>query len=145
MKKRKTKTAITREHAHERLCALRRCSFVSLLVTLTIFNSVLFARDRSKLERHALIFGTVWGPDDRALPGVEVKIRRSDQKKARWDLRSNARGEFEIAVPAGRADYVIWAVTSGYKLPGNKHLQRSPEVTVHVENDERADTGLHLK
>lgn len=145
MKKKKTKTAITREHVHERLFALRSCSFVSLLITLTISSSVLLARDRPKPERHALIFGTVWGPDDRALPGVEIKIRRSDQKKARWELRSNARGEFEIAVPAGRADYVIWAVTSHYKLPGNKHLQRSPEVTVHVENDERADTGLHLK
>jgi hypothetical protein len=144
MTRKKTKTATT--HERERLFTLNCCfSFLSFLVALTIFSSVLLARDRPKPERHALIFGTVWGPDNRALAGIEVKIRRSDQKKAHWDVHSNARGEFEIAVPAGRADYVIWAVTSHYKLSGNKHLQRSPEVTVHIENDERADTGLHLK
>jgi hypothetical protein len=78
---------------------------------------------------------------------MEVKIRRADdhKKKARWTTYSNRRGEFEVAVPAGRADYVIWAVTRHYKLPDGKHLQDSPEVTVQVENDERADTGLHLK
>jgi hypothetical protein len=78
---------------------------------------------------------------------MEVKVRRADdqKKKARWTMYSNRRGEFEVAVPAGRADYVIWAVTRHYKLPDGKHLQDSPEVTVQVENDERADTGLHLK
>lgn len=145
MKRKKTKTATTREHLRARLLSLRCSSLPALLVVLTISSSFLLARDRPKPERHALIFGTVWGPENRALPGIEVKIRRSDQKKARWDVHANARGEFEVAVPAGRADYVIWAVTSHYKLPGNKQLQRSPEVTVHVENDERADTGLHLK
>jgi hypothetical protein len=105
----------------------------------------LFAAEAHKPQRHAIIFGTVWGPDDRALPGMEVKIRPANQKKARWDLVSNRRGEFEAVVPAGPADYVIWAVTKHYKLPDGRHLQASPEVTVHVDNDERADTGLHLK
>ena len=103
------------------------------------------AAEAHKPQRHAIIFGTVWGPDDRALPGMEVKIRLANQKKAHWDLVSNRRGEFEAAVPAGPSDYVIWAVTKNYKLPDGRHLQPSPEVTVHIENDERADTGLHLK
>lgn len=98
-----------------------------------------------KPPRHAIIFGTVWGPDDRALPGMEVKIRAANQKKAHWDLISNRRGEFELMVPAGPADYVIWAITKHYKLPDGQHLQPSPEVRVHVDADERADTGLHLK
>jgi hypothetical protein len=45
----------------------------------------------------------------------------------------------------GKQDYVVWADTKGYKLPNGVHLQPSPEVTVHIENNERADTGLHLK
>lgn len=79
------------------------------------------------------------------MPNVKVKIRRADDKKARWERYSNRRGEFEVVLPAGKQDYVIWADTKGYKLPDGKHLQVSPEVTVHVENNEREDTGLHLK
>jgi len=103
------------------------------------------SRERPKPPDYALIFGTVWGPDDLALPGVKVKIRRSGDKKARWELYSNRRGEFELRVPAGKQDYVIWADAQGYKLRNGNRLQPGPEVTVHIENNERADTGLHLK
>jgi hypothetical protein len=92
-----------------------------------------------------LIFGTVWGPDDRPVYGVKVKIRRADQKRARWELYSNHTGEFAQRLPAGKADYVVWADTKGLKsLTGNK-LEPGSEVAVHIESDERADVGLHLK
>ncbi len=94
---------------------------------------------KKKEKPYALIFGTVFGPDSRAVAGVKVKIRRSDQKKAKWELYSDSRGEFAVRVPPGKADYVIWA-----DLPGPKDRPR-PEVTAHVENDERVDIGLHLK
>ena len=42
-------------------------------------------------------------------------------------------------MPAGKADYVVWA-----DLPGPKDQPRQ-EVTVHVVNDERVDINLHLK
>ncbi|PYV65251.1 MAG: hypothetical protein DMG95_02090 [Acidobacteria bacterium] len=92
-----------------------------------------------------MIFGTVWGPDDRPVPGITVKIRRANEKKARWEVVSNRRGEFEQQVPSGKQDYVIWADVKGRKLRNGKRLQASPEVTVHVESNERADTGLHLQ
>ena len=126
---------------------LRPSIVLACFFSLIILGSALHGREAATPKRHAVIFGTVWGPDDRALSGVEVQVRRADstKKKARWTAYSNRRGEFEVAVPAGKADYVIWAVTRHYKLPDGKHLQDSPEVAVHVENDERADTGLHLK
>jgi hypothetical protein len=77
--------------------------------------------------------------------GVNVKIRRADQKKARWNLYSDHHGEFAQRVPAGRADYIVWADLKGYKPPDGKKLAAGAEVTVHVENDERVDTGVHLK
>jgi hypothetical protein len=96
-------------------------------------------------QPYALIFGTVWGPDDRPVYGVKVKIRRADQKRARWQLYSNHTGEFAQRLPAGKADYVVWADTKGLKsLTGNK-LEPGSEVAVHIESDERADVGLHLK
>jgi hypothetical protein len=37
-------------------------------------------------------------------------------QKARWELYSNHTGEFAQRVPAGKADYVVWADLKGYKL-----------------------------
>jgi hypothetical protein len=76
---------------------------------------------------------------------MKVKIRRAEDKKARWEIYSSRIGEFELRVPAGKQDYIIWADTKGYKLKNGQRLQPGNEVTVHIESNERADTGLHLK
>lgn len=97
---------------------------------------------------YALIFGTVWGPNNRPVYGVKVKIRRSDKKRAKWELYSDHQGEFAQRVPAGQADYVVWTDAKDLKAiksPDGKQLQPGPEVTVHVTFDERQDIGLHLK
>jgi hypothetical protein len=90
-------------------------------------------------DPYALLFGTVFGPDQRALYGVRITIRRADQKKTKWALTSDHQGEFAQRVPAGKADYII---TADVKTPKN---QPKPELTVHVDNDERKDFALHLK
>lgn len=96
-------------------------------------------------QPYALIYGTVYGPNDLAVYGVRVHIRRSDQKKPKWELFSDHAGEFAQRVPAGQATYVIWADLKGYKpLNGNK-LEAGEPVTVQIQNDERADISLHLK
>ena len=105
----------------------------------------LHASDKPKPKDYALIFGTVWGPDDRPIYGVAISIRRIDQKKPKWHVFSDRRGEFAQRVPVGKADYEIWAETKGLKLNNGKHLQPSPRVSVHVESNERVDTGLHLQ
>ena len=92
-----------------------------------------------------MIFGTVWGPDDRPLYGVKIRIRRTDQRKRKWELYSDHHGEFAQRVPAGVADYLVTADLKDYKLNSAKKLQAGSEVTVHIDNDERADIGLHLK
>lgn len=86
---------------------------------------------------YALIFGTVFGPDERPVPNIKIKIRRAADKKAKWELISDRRGEFAQRFPAGAADYVIWAENKP-KSAKNK------EVKVHIENDERQDIALHL-
>ena len=98
-----------------------------------------------KPKPYALIFGTVWSPDNRPLYGVKIKIRRADQKKARWELYSDRNGEFAQRLPPGRADYLVWPDLKGYKPPVGKQLQPGEEVKVHIEGDERVDIGLHLK
>lgn len=114
-----------------------------LLLLLSIY-AVPQGRARPKPPDYAIIFGTVWGPDDQPVAGMKVKIRRAADKKARWEMYSNQLGEFELRVPPISQDYVVWADTKSYKLPGGRHLQ-GEEVTVHVENNQRVNTGLHLK
>jgi hypothetical protein len=98
-----------------------------------------------KPEKYALIFGTVWGPDDHPLYGVKVKIRRADQKKAHWELYSDHNGEFAQRVPPGPSDYLVWADLKAYKSLSGKELHQPGEVKVHIDNDERQDVGLHLR
>ena len=43
----------------------------------------------------------------------ESPIRRADQKKAKWELNSDHSGEFAQRLPAGKADYVVWADMKG--------------------------------
>jgi len=89
---------------------------------------------------YALIFGTVWDANDRPVYGVTVKIRRSGDKpnKVRWELMSDHSGEFAQRVPTGQADYIIWADIK------TKKGQPKPEARVHIEDNERVDTSIHL-
>ena len=95
-------------------------------------------------DSYALIFGTVWGPDNRPVYGVPVKIRRVHDKKPSWELISDHSGEFAQRVPAGKADYVLSTDLKGVKTTDGQRLHLAEEVTIHVEYDERVDTGLHL-
>ena len=103
------------------------------------------SKDKDRDKPYALIAGTVWGPDDRPVYGVRVKIRRSTDKpkKVRWEVFSDHNGEFAQRVPAGEADYIMTADLKGIKSADGKPLH-GQEVTVHIYNDEREDTGVHL-
>lgn len=89
-------------------------------------------------KEYALIFGTVWTADHQPAYGISVKIRRAQDKKARWEVMSDHRGEFAQRVPPGAQDYVIWADVKTQKG------KDKPETKVHVEKDERVDVSLHL-
>jgi hypothetical protein len=95
-------------------------------------------------EPYALIFGTVWGPDDRPVFGVKIKIRRAHDKNAKWELYSDHRGEFAQRIAAGKADYVVSADLKNFKSADGKPLHPVQDVPVHVEADERVDVSLHL-
>ena len=123
---------------------------VLALGSLSCFSVGARAKDDSDSKKshekpYGLIFGTVWGPDDRPVYGVKVKVRRARDKKARWELNSDHNGEFAVRVPAGREDYVVSIGPKGVKLLSGKHLYPVQDVKVHIENDERSDIGLHLK
>src|SRR5580698_7187983 len=109
------------------------CSASVLGLWLLLFSSFAIARNpppqsSSNPNKHdyALIYGTVWGPDDRPLAGIPIKIRPASAKKTKWEMVSNSTGEFAQRVPAGRQDYVIEA---DIKTPKG---QPKPQVTAHI-------------
>ncbi len=131
----------------------RLCSSCFLLVffcaalgprLLPVASASPASKNLKPTDPYALIFGTVWGPDDRPVYGITVKIRRVPDKKPKWQLYSDHSGEFAQRVPAGKADYVVSADLKGAKMTDGSPLHLAEEVPVHVEYDERVDIGLHL-
>ena len=129
----------------------RRLSLAGFLLAATILPSfsarpLHAASAHPKEKPYALIFGTVWGPDDLPVYGVTVKIRRATDKprKVRWEVQSDHHGEFAQRVPVGECDYILSADLKGVKSSDGQPLRLLKEVTVHIYNDEREDTGLHL-
>ena len=93
---------------------------------------------------YAVIFGTLWDPDNHAVFGVHMQLRRSGEKKVRWEAYSDHRGEFAFRVPSGKGDYELSADPKSLKALKNKGLANREAVKIHVENDEHVDTGVHL-
>jgi hypothetical protein len=80
----------------------------------------------------------VWGPDNFPTAGIPVRVRPALEKKWKWNLTSDNRGEFAQRVPVGEQDYIVQA---DIKEPKGKD---KPEITVHISGNERQDVGLHL-
>lgn len=114
-----------------------------LVLALSLFASPLCAQKPG--QAYGLIAGTVWGPDNHPVYGIHVKIRRSTDKpkKVRWDVYSDHHGEFAQRVPAGEADYILSADLKGVKSPDGQPIHAA-DVTVHIYNEEREDTGVHI-
>lgn len=135
-----------------RLSSLKSCAAFSCLLFLVFAVSPQWSPARAdsspqKLkptDPYALIFGTVWGPDDRPVYGVKVLIRRASDKKPKWELYSDHHGEFALRVAAGKNDYIVGADLKGLKAHDGHPVHLTEEVPVHVEYDERVDIGLHL-
>ena len=61
-----------------------------------------------------LVRGTVFTEEGLALPGAELRIRRSSEKKFRWDTETNSRGNFAVRVKMG-AEYEVLVRAKGYQ------------------------------
>lgn len=129
--KKKTRMASTSSHS---VHSWRRRVVAAALLLLVCSPAVLVGEPKD----YALIYGTVFDPDGRVVPGIPVKIQRVGDKKPKWDLVSDHSGEFAQRVPTGDNEYVV---TAEIKVPkgGTK-----PQTKVHIYNNERADISLHL-
>jgi hypothetical protein len=60
-----------------------------------------------------LVIGTVFDEKGYAFPGVQLRVRRSTEKRFRWDSYTNSRGEFAVRVPKG-SDYEVIIHAKGF-------------------------------
>ncbi len=116
----------------------RRIAGLAVAMALVLSATAGGAQRLDPKQPYALIFGTVYGPDNFPAANVLIKIRRADQKKPKWELVSDRRGEFAQRFPAGAADYIISTHVD------KKYGIENKEVKVHIDNDERQDVALHL-
>jgi hypothetical protein len=120
------------------------CGFCFALFAVIASPRVAAQSSSAQAAPYALIFGTVYDAAGHTIYGVKVKIRRSYEKKSRWEVYSNHTGEFAQRVPTGKADYVVWADVKDFRSDSGKKLKPGAEVPVHVDGDEREDVGIHL-
>ena len=88
-----------------------------------------------------LIIGTVFDPKGYAFPGVELRVRRRNEKKYRWASYTNSRGEFAVRVPQG-ADYEVVIRAKGFadqtRALDAKTGVSEARIVFHVESAEGA-------
>jgi hypothetical protein len=91
---------------------------------------------RKSKHSHAdelVIRGTVFNERGLAMQGVKLRIRRSDQKKSRWETYTNSRGEFAVRVPKG-PDYEIAAESKGFAKQSQAiNGQAEENVVLHMQ------------
>ena len=91
-----------------------------------------------------LIVGTVFNENALSFPAVEIRIRRLDQKKFRWNAYTNSRGEFALRVPDDR-DYEVLVHVKHYQdqkrtvMTHNGDAQQ--RLAFRLEPDATAKTG----
>ena len=131
----------------------KRCVIILAAIFLTPISSIIAGQDvatsagtqpapsdssssRKSKHSHAddlVIRGTVFNERGLALQGVKLRIRRSDQKKSRWETYTNSRGEFAVRVPKG-PDYEIAAESKGFAKQSQAVNGQSEEnVVLHMQ------------
>jgi hypothetical protein len=60
-----------------------------------------------------LVIGTVFTDKAYALPSARLRVRRTGEKKFRWETYTNSRGEFALRVPQG-GEYEIVVIAKGF-------------------------------
>ncbi len=92
------------------------------------------SKSNSKAIPSFLILGTVFNENALSFPGVEVRIRRSGEKKFLWEVYTNSRGEFAVRVPPGSEYEVVTHV--------KKYADQSVSVDSKVDVQQRLSIKL---
>ena len=82
-----------------------------------------------------VIFATVFNDQGFALTGARVRVRRSDEKKFRWEGASDHQGELAFRVPPGE-EYEMTIEARGFKSQTRKidaRIENRADLTIRME------------
>jgi hypothetical protein len=100
------------------------------------FESAARAQNSSNSHAHVfVIFATVLTDQGFAFPGARARVRRSDEKKFRWEGISDHQGEVAFRVPPG-AEYELTIEARGFKPESRK---------IDAREDNQADLTIRLE
>jgi hypothetical protein len=127
------------------LSSFGHLTFVRLtiaLVSLVCLAGVALAAEpagkaQNSSDSHArifVIFTTVFTDQGFALPGARARVRRSDQKKFRWEGMSDHQGEVAFRVPPG-AEYELTIEARGFNPETRK---------IDARGDNQADLTIRM-
>ena len=132
------------------LCAVLSCASLFAQeapapATSTSSASSNSSSSRSQKEKPLpsfLILGTVFNEKALSFPGVRVRIRRTDEKKFRWETYTNSRGEFAVRVPPGY-DYEVTTHVKNYQdqskgVDSTVDVQQRLSIKLEPSNPEKA-------
>ncbi len=96
------------------------------------------ARGRSgkkkQQEEYALLFGTVFDDNGRAVRGAGIRVKEKEGSK-HWETVTDGRGEFAVHLPVGSHVYIVEA-----SAPGSQADTKEVSFTA----DERQDVSLRI-
>jgi hypothetical protein len=125
---------------------------IAAAISMVLFaaSAVALKGQKNEQKPFGLIFGTVYGPDDRPVYGVKIRIHPVGKKKPKWELISDHRGEFAQRVPLVPSDYEVTGEAEIAPLLNGKpqlsHKKRVKDrARVHVVKDVEQDISLHLR
>ena len=103
---------------------------------------VVEAQNASGSQTHVfVIFATVFTDRGFALTGARARVRRSDQKKFRWEGTSDHQGEVAFRVPPD-AEYELTIEARGFKPETLKvDARESNQADLTIRMELRTDTG----
>ncbi len=106
------------------------------------FEPAVEAQNSSGSHAHVfVIFATVFTDRGFALTGARARVRRSDQKKFRWEGTSDHQGEVAFRVPPD-AEYELTIEARGFKPQTLKvDARESNQADLTIRMEPRTDTG----
>jgi hypothetical protein len=101
---------------------------------------------QSSSSSHAhdfVIFSNVFTEQGFALPGARVRVRRTNEKKFRWEAISDRRGELAVRVPQD-GEYEMTVEARGCKIQTLKVDAKQgnrADLTIRMEPQSRPHSG----
>ena len=138
-------------HPHSPFCHLILVPLVIVVLGTIRSRGSTFAHEpgtatQNSSGSHAhdfVIFATVFSGQGFALPGVRARVRRSEEKKFRWEAISDHQGELAFRVPPG-AEYELTIEARGFKTQSRKVDARQvnrADLTIRMELQTEPHSG----